>query len=97
MNEDLNKKIEGLTRKITELENWKKSLEMSHSIPLEIEQSFKARFKTLTQITLSTKDAGSEGKTVREGGSNNYSVLNNPDAFLQMVIGNTTYYIPVFQ
>ena len=35
--------LEQLKRELQELKDWKKSLEASHSIPLNIDQSFRAR------------------------------------------------------
>ncbi len=88
MNEELLKRIE-------ELENFKRSLEASQTIPLSVDQSFKGRFG-LPAVILSTKSAGSENKSVNEAGGSIYDVLKPPDAFTQVVISGVTYYIPVF-
>lgn len=90
MNEDFAQ----MKRELEELKAWKKSLEMSHSIPLNIDQAFRARFAF--GLTTSSKSASSENRAVDEGGSATYSVLTTPDAFLQITINNTVYYIPVF-
>lgn len=87
--------IELLKREIAELKRWKASLEMSSTIPLNIDQSFRKRF-TVQEIIASTKGATTENQAVNEGGAATYSVLKPPDAFIQVVVGATTYYIPVY-
>jgi len=90
--------LQQLKKEIEELKNWKKSLESSYSIPLEIDQSFRDRFSNISanNITTSGKVSGSEDVGVNESGASSYSVLGPPDAFLQLVVGGTTYYIPVY-
>lgn len=84
-------------QQLRELMDWKQSLEMSHTIPLNIDQSFRGRFiNDIIQPASSSKSATSENQAVNEGGSSTYSVLKPPDAFLQLQIGTTIYYIPVF-
>ena len=95
MNEELRQKLEKLERENQELLTWKKNMEASHSIPLNIDQAFRARFPT-TSLSTSTKVDSSENQAVDEGGAATYSVLKPPDAFLQVRIRTTTYYIPVF-
>lgn len=93
---------EELQRKIMELEEWKKSLEASWSIPLNVDQAFRARLVLSSALAPSSKGATSE--TVSVISSVNFgaqtttgaSVLNNPDAYLQVQVGGITYYIPVF-
>ena len=86
MNEDLLKRIE-------DLENFKKNLEASYSIPLNIDQAFRARFGG-TGVTVSAHTG--ETKQVNEGGVAVYNVMTAPDGFLQIQIGGTIYYIPMF-
>ena len=45
MQEELEKRIEALEKENQELQDWKKSLERSSSIPLQIDQSFRERFR----------------------------------------------------
>ena len=98
----MNNELEQLKRELQELKDWKKSLEASHSIPLNIHQAFTARFVSAGSIRPSSKSASSENVTAvvsvnfgaQTVGTN--TVLDNPDAFLEVVVGNTTYYIPVF-
>lgn len=91
MNPDYNE----LKRQLDALLAWKASLEASYSIPLNIDQSFRARFLG-NAVNSSNKSASSENQAVNEGGSASYNVLKSPDAFLQVTINNTIYYIPVF-
>jgi hypothetical protein len=91
MNPDYNE----LKRQLDALLAWKASLEASYSIPLNIDQSFRGRFQSTT-MGQSTKLASSEDRLVQEGGTQQYNVLTTPDAFLQVIINNTTYYIPAF-
>ena len=74
--------------------DFKKSLENSSTIPLQIDQSFKDRFSST--LVSSSKSATSENKSVNEAGVATYSVLNPPDAFIQITVNGTLYYIPVF-
>ena len=91
MNEDLKKRIEAL-------EAWKAQLENATDIPLEIDQSFRARFSDISSnnISIGGKSASSENIGVNEAGASTYSVLAPPDNFAQITINGTTYYIPVF-
>lgn len=86
---------ENLKRQVEELMAWKKSLENAQSIPLNIDQAFRARFISGGVVT-STKSSSSENQAVNEGGVATYSVLKTPDGFLQVTIGSTIYYIPIF-
>lgn len=89
--------MEELKQKIEELEKWKKSMEASHSIPLNIDQAFRARFKdTGSILSASSKSASSENQVVDEGGVATYSVMKTPDAFLQVTISGAVKYIPIF-
>ena len=80
-------------QKLNTLLEWKKSLESYQSIPLQIDQSFRARFAI---PILSTKSITSENQAVNEAGVATYSVLKTPDAFLKVTVGTTTYNIPVY-
>ena len=98
MNEELKQRLEKLERENQELLNWKKSLESSHSIPLNIDQSFRTRLLTAPVIKASAKGNNSEDQAVNEAGSGSYNVLKEADDFLevQLVAGGTIYYIPVY-
>lgn len=81
-----------------ELKEKVKSLENYTTISYPVEQAFRTRFQfdSLTPITGSVKGVTSENQSVNEAGIAVYSVLKPPDAFLQVTVGSTTYYIPVF-
>ena len=85
-------------KQLTDLVEWKKSLETSSTIPLNIDQSFRERFTSdLTgTMTTSGKGATSDNQNVNEGGVAAYSVLKAPDAFIQVNLNGPIYYIPVF-
>lgn len=82
-------------QQLQDLLNWKKNMESSFSIPLNVDQSFRARF-AFSSLKASTKDPSTETATIDEGGAAIKTVLDNPDAFLEVIVGSTTYYIPVF-
>ena len=88
--------IELLKQKIKKLEDFNQSLMASSSIPLQLDQAFRARFVSLGDITTSAKSASSENQAVSESGSSSYSVLKPPDAFVQVTLNATVYYIPVY-
>ena len=90
-----NEELQQLKREVEELRAWKASLEASHSIPLNVDQAFRARFLS-NQVKTSSKSVSSENQAVDEGGTGQYSVLKTPDAFLEVVASGGTYYIPVF-
>ena len=84
-------------KQLAELLKWKSQMEASHSIPLNVDQAFRARFSVIsTTIATSAKGATTENQAVNEGGVATYSVLKPPDAFVQVIVSGTTYYIPVF-
>jgi hypothetical protein len=85
--------LEQLKKEIADLKAWKASLERSSTIPLSIDQAFRARFEL---VSLSTIGATSHNKTVDEAGSATYSVMDKPDLFVQVKVGTSIYYIPVF-
>lgn len=74
---------------------WKKNMENSKTVPLSVDQAFRGRF-LFSSIVASAKSATSENQSVNEAGAATYSVLGPPTAFIQIVINNTTYYIPVY-
>lgn len=89
--------LQQLKKEIEELQNWKKQLETSHSIPLNVDQAFRARLSNLVNtITVSTKGVDTEDVTVDENGVAIYSVMNDPDGFLQVTVGGAVYYLPYF-
>lgn len=90
-NQELQQKIEELERKI-------KFLEASATIPKPVEDAFRERLRleNVTAVFPSLKSAISEAQAVNEAGTANYSVLKNPDGFLQLTVNGTLYYIPAW-
>lgn len=83
-------------KNLNDLLQWKKLLESSNTIPLNIHQAFTSRFAKALNIVTSAKSSTSENQAVNEGGVATYSVMTTPDGFLQITIGETIYYIPIF-
>ena len=77
MNEDYAQ----MKRDLEELKDWKKSLENSSSIPLNIDQSFRARF---VDIVHSTKVRTSEN--VEYDGLDAVTTLDTPSHWVQLKI-----------
>lgn len=91
-NEELQKEIEELKKKV-------KSLESFTSISNEVEQAFRIRLgveNLASNLGESGKSATSENQAVNEAGMDSYDVLKKPDSFLEVNISGTLYYIPVF-
>ncbi len=90
-NQELQQKIEELEKKVT-------LLEASATIPKPVEDAFRERLRLeiISSITASSKSNTSESQTVNESGAGSYGVLKNPDAYVQVTISGTIYYIPVF-
>lgn len=83
---------------VAELTKFMGQLKASSTIPLQVNQAFLDRLgiTSLARVVVSTKTLASENQAVAEGGVANYSVLKPPDAWLQVIVSGTTYYIPVF-
>ena len=90
--------VEKLQLEVTELRRMIELLYNSSTIPHDVEQSFRTRFKldTYNPITTSAKSASSENQSVNESGSSSYSVLKAPDAFLQVTLSGAVKYIPIY-
>ena len=89
--------LEQLKKEVSDLKAWKASLERSSTIPLAIDQSFKQRFTNITGLKVSTtKLLNDEDQAVNEGGVATYSVMGDPDGFLEVTIDQVPYYIPYF-
>lgn len=87
-----------LKQEVEALKAWKRSLESSHSIPLNIDQSFRARLikNSGSLLTTSGKSATSENQGVNESGALSYSVLGPPDKYVEITIGGVVNYIPAY-
>lgn len=83
---------------ISELKRQIDLLSNSADIPYNVEHAFRTRFKldTYNPIIVSTKGATTENKAVNEAGSSSYGVLNSPDGFLEITLGGSIKYIPMY-
>ena len=94
MQEELNKLKQ-------DFENLKKefdSLKASTTIPLNIDNAFRDRFKIseFVQLSATVKTAGSETQAVNEGGVATYSVAKPMDGFEERVVGGVARYYPYY-
>lgn len=79
--------VELLKKQVKELQDWKKSLEASHSIPLRVDQAFRERFAALTAgLTVSSKPVAPEAILVDEAGTDTYFVMSDFDGFLKITV-----------
>lgn len=87
-NEELQQKIEDLEKKL-------KLLEAGATLPKAVEDAIRERLRIdiISAISTSGKSSVSESQAVDEAGVATYNVLKNPDAYLQVVINGTTYYL----
>lgn len=85
-----------LKQRIEKLEEELNKLRSSTTIPFEVDRAFRDRFKNILAISVSAKGASTEDQAVDEGGSATYSVMGDPDGFLQVSIAGTIYYLPYF-
>lgn len=87
--------MEELKTKIEELERKIKLLEASATIPKNVEDAFRERLRLeiISSITSSSKGASTESQAVNESGASSYTVLKNPDAYLQVNVNGTIYYL----
>lgn len=97
MNEiaQLKQEISELKNSIVELQTFNEQLKRANSIPLSIEQSFRARFIS-NILTLSTKSVATESQTVSEAGASSYSVAKPMDGFKIYNDAGTPIYIPYY-
>jgi hypothetical protein len=74
------------------------SLKAAGTIPYDVDEAITDRIKrkAILGLTVSGKDLDSEDQTVQEGGALSYSVLGDPDGFLEVTIGGVVYYIPYY-
>lgn len=89
--------LENLKRKVTSLEEENKKLQSSSTIPFSVDNALRDRFiKGIPNLSVSSKGADTEDQAVDESGSGSYSVMGDPDIFLEVSINGTTYYLPAF-
>lgn len=90
----LRKEVERLT-KLFDL------ISATSTIPKSIDDAFRARLgirdlQKIPSLSLSAVSASAHNKAVNEAGASSYQVLNNPNGFLQVIIGGITYVIPYY-
>lgn len=80
--------MQQMKKELDELKAWKKSLEMSHSIPLNIFQAFKERFAGSGLVLLQVPNGGT-------GSSNLTGIIkgNGTSPFTAIVPISGTYYV----
>jgi hypothetical protein len=83
-------------QQLNDLLAWKRSMESANTIPLLTDQALRSRLANSTGLTTSAKTAASENQTINEAGAAVVYALNIADAFLQVQVNGTTYYIPVY-
>ena len=82
-------------QQLKDLMKFKKNLESSNSIPLNIDQSFRDRF-SFGALEESSKSSSSENQAVDEGGSATYNVLKSPDGFVETEVNGVIIFIPKY-
>ncbi len=92
--------MEQILLKLAELENKVKALEAAATIPYEVDSAFRERFGLnrldSTSLIASSKGATSENHAVNEAGIATYSVLGIPDGYLEVTVGGSVKYIPIY-
>lgn len=98
--------MQQLQRQVMELQTEIDKLKSSATIPHDVEQALRERLQLrsinstisiVNSFINSTKSNTSENQSVNEAGTNTYTVMKNPDDFLQITLADgSTYYIPVF-
>lgn len=93
----MEERVKQLESEVQELKDFIKLLQADTTIPFDVEGAFRKRLEDLAlAVTTSSKSAGSENQAVNEAGMATYSVLGTPTGWLEIVLDNTTYYIPYF-
>lgn len=94
---DLKQEVNKLDSKMDEIFEMIKSLGNSSTIPIDVDAAFRDRFlQDLAVIQPSTVGATTHNKTVNEGGTDVYAVMNKPDGFVQSEVNGSTVIIPYF-
>jgi hypothetical protein len=83
-------------QKLNEVYEFTQSLKSSSSIPYDVDGAFRDRLRNIFALYVSSKSADSEDQSVNEAGSGTYSVMGDPDGFLEITVDGTLYYIPYF-
>lgn len=87
-----------LQEEVAELKRIIGQLKSSTTIPFDIDQAFRTRFRIgdFTPLSSSAKGATTENQAVSEAGTASYSVLKAPDGFDERTDGATTKYYPYY-
>ena len=85
-------------QKLNEVYEFVKSMKAAGTIPYEVDEAITDRIKrkAILGLTVSAKGLDTEDQTVQEAGSGSYSVMGDPDGFLEVTIGGVVYYLPYF-
>lgn len=81
-------------RQLTELVEFKRSLESSFSIPRNVETSLRTRLNLASALRSSAHTG--ETQAVNESGSGTYSVAAAMNGFVETEIAGVTIYIPYY-
>lgn len=94
----MNEEINQLKRELENLKKWKASVESGPFLPLNLEKAlvYRGFVKDTGSLSVSAKGANDEDQAVNEAGAASYSVMGDPDGFLEIVIDGVTYYLPYF-
>lgn len=92
----MEEQVKLLEQRVMRLEKEDKKLRSSTTIPFDIDQAFRARLKSITGLSVSSKGVNTEDQAVNEAGVAAYDVLGDPDGFLEINIGGTIYYLPYY-
>lgn len=93
--QSLKQEIQELKTTVKKLQTFNQMLQNSSSIPLAIDQSFRARFIS-NILLLSSKPIASATQSVNESGSSSYGVAKTMDGFKLFNDGGTPIYIPYY-
>lgn len=94
----MEQQIQDLLSQIQELQEKFKKLEASGTFPKPVEDALRERLRieNISAFIQSAKTNNSESQSVDEAGVASYTVLKNPDVFLEGVINGTVYYVPAW-
>lgn len=84
-------------QKLDEVYTFMQNMKSFDSIPVEVDKALRRRLlSSIAQLAVSTKGLDTEDQAVDEGGAATYSVLGDPDGFLEIAINGTIRYLPYY-
>jgi len=84
-------------KKLDEVYSFMQAMRRFDKIPLDVKLALSRKLGVdETRLATSSKGATTENQTVNESGAASYTVMKNPDGFLQVRINGTVHYIPYF-